>query len=483
MTAQEYEENLRSLSRKWEELTDVPETPRSVMNVIEHSLGSQRKAEVYTNRFLRYFLDPEEPHGMEAEFLKAFLDGLPEECGFDEDSYDLSNVEVDDQVWLSRTTEEDGREEKVSAGEVDLVIKSPNEWFVLIELKFSAGENNLRGEGLSQTETYYDASHIDGSPEEEYESGQYYIYLHQHDEKSAEEDEFSNWTWKDLIDDVLEEFIAENSPRYPQRTVAQLREFVDDLQEISGMTERQENEREKVELYLENYEAIKDVTDTFDERWEEFAHNWANRLAETLRDDVDSVFTHDLPGRMARYLENENINTDYGAAVRLSNEDSDLWIFQAKNHKWGRLFKEGWWKRTENLDRIYARPNDKNDARIGFYHRLKGNRENAIADRELIFYFRNMGANDQEFRDAFEEEFYEREESVADVLPKTSKITGNKSNVIEAVYNIHVDTHDDFFEAYVAALKRAFEDHVVENERLVSLIDDAYEDAIDKVYR
>lgn len=53
----------------------------------------------------------------------------------------------------------------------------------------------------------------------------------------------------------------------------------------------------------------------------------------------------------------------------------------------------------------------------------------------------------------------------------------------ESVYDIHVDAHDDFFNAYVAALKRAFEDHVVENERLVSLIDDAYEDAIDEVYR
>jgi hypothetical protein len=474
MTAREHEEDLRSLNRKWEEITDVPETPRSVMNVIEHSLGSQRKAEVYTNRLLRYFLDPEEPHGMETEFLKAFLEGLPDECGFDEDTYDLSNVEVDDQVIVSKTVEEDGHEEKVSTGEVDLVIESPNEWFVLIELKFSAGENNLRGEGLSQTENYYDASHIDGNPTEEYESGQYYLYLHQHDKPSAEEDEFSNWTWKDLIDGVLEKFIVENSPRYPQRTVAQLREFVDDLQEISGMTERQESEREKIELYLEHYDAIKDVTDTFDERWGEFTDEWANRLAERLRgDDV------------VRYLEPEGVTSNKTAVVELNDEDATTWVFRAKSSQWAYLFKKGWWRRTDNLNKINDRPSDDgNDVRVGFHHHLgKNSRENAIRDNELIFYFRNTGSNDREFKDTFEQEFYSRDEELASSFPEVAEITGNKLNMSEAVYDIRVDAHDDFFEAYIAALQRAFEDHVVENERLVSLLDDACEDAIDEVYR
>jgi hypothetical protein len=404
---------------------------------------------------------------MGAEFLKAFLDGLPDECGFDEDTYDLSNVEVNDQVRLSRTTEEDGIEKTVSAGEVDLVIESPNEWFVLIELKFSAGENNLRGEGLSQTETYYDASHIDGSPNEEYESGQYYLYLHQHDGKSAEEDEFSNWTWKSLIDDVLEEFIVENSPRYPQRTVAQLREFADDLQEISGMTERQENERDKVELYLENYEAIKDVTDTFDERWEAFTDEWGRTLAEAL--ETDGVGSHSE-------IEEDVVGFEMGGG-------RTEWRFRSSSSDWGMIFKDGWWRHTDDLRKLNGRPDDRNDIRIGFHHRLGRNRDNAIRDNEVIFYFRNMGANDQEFKDTFSQEFYSREDEMASAFPENAEITGNKQNMTKAVYDIHVDANDDFFEAYVAALRRAFEDHVVENERLVSLIDDACEDAIDEVYR
>jgi len=292
---------LKALSHKWNGITDVPGTPRSVMSVIEYSLGSQRKAEIYTNRLLRYFLDPEEPHGMGDDFLRMFLDALHDGCGFDENSYDLSNVEVDDQVQLQRISDD----ETASAGYVDLVVESPNEWFLMVEIKFSAGENNLRGEGLSQTETYYEASHVDSVPKDDYESGGYYVYLHPRDEPPSNEDEFTNWTWNELVEDVLNRLAAENSPRYPQRTASQLHEFADDIQEITGMTERQENEREKVELYLEHYNAIKDVTDTFDDRWEEFALSWGSQLAGRLAEDNANItsLAQRLPNRVTEYLE------------------------------------------------------------------------------------------------------------------------------------------------------------------------------------
>ncbi|WP_458190983.1 hypothetical protein [Haladaptatus sp. NG-WS-4] len=72
------------------------------MNVIEYGLGKQRRAEVYVNRLLRYLLDSNEPHGMGTDFLRAFLEGLPVECDFQEDLYELSNIEVDEQVSIKR---------------------------------------------------------------------------------------------------------------------------------------------------------------------------------------------------------------------------------------------------------------------------------------------------------------------------------------------------------------------------------------------
>ena len=457
----ELERELAVLSHKWNEITDVPETPRSVMSVIEYSLGSQRKAEVYTNRLLRYFLDPEEPHGMNDDLLRAFLDGLPDECGFDEDTYDLSDAEVDDQVRLYR----DADGETVSAGDVDLVVESPNEWFLMVEIKFSAGENNLRGEELSQTEKYYEASRIDSIPKEDYEAGGYYLYLHPSDEPRANEEGFANWTWGEVVDDVLKELIVENSSRYPQRTVAQLHEFADDIQEITGMTERQENDHEKVELYLEHYEAIEDVTDTFDERWGEFTDEWGRRLGNEL--ETDGHGSH------------SEIEAD---VIGFEERDGTEWRFRSSSSDWGMVFKHGWWKHTDDLRKLNGRPDDNDDMRIGFHHRLGRNRDKAIRDRELVFYFRCMGANDQELIDVFNRKFYSRENEIDDRLPETAEITGKTRDMTKAVYDIRVNEHDDIFEAYTEALQRAFVEHVVENEELVSLLDETYDAAVENVY-
>ena len=83
-------------SRQWEQLTAVPKTSRSLMDVIEYSLRTQQKAEVHTNRPFAYFHDPEQPHQLNLRFLKAFLRGIPDTYGFEEDIHDLSDVAVGD---------------------------------------------------------------------------------------------------------------------------------------------------------------------------------------------------------------------------------------------------------------------------------------------------------------------------------------------------------------------------------------------------
>lgn len=80
----------------------------------------------------------------------------------------------------------------------------------------------------------------------------------------------------------MEPFVATNAPRYPQRTVVQLRELTDDIKEITGMSDHQANEQQKVDLYLKHYDAITEVTQTFDEHWEDFTTEWPVRLEERL---------------------------------------------------------------------------------------------------------------------------------------------------------------------------------------------------------
>ncbi|GGL64518.1 hypothetical protein GCM10009039_23030 [Halocalculus aciditolerans] len=453
----DFRQELQTLTRRWEQLTAVPDTPRSLMDVIEYSLGSQRKAEVYINRLFAYFLDPDQPHGMDAEFLRAFLDGLPDTCGFEEDTYDLSDVVVDDQVRL--TEQVDGNTE--SSGFVDLSVQVPNEWFLLVELKFSAED--------TQTKFYRrDVTHIDGAPKTDYESGAYYLYLHQADRPDANDPEFSNWTWTGFLDAVLTDFIVENAPRYPQRTVVQLYEFADDIRSITGMSEPTDTVDEKVALYLDHYDAITDVTATFEEQWESFTHNWPTRLANRLT----------AAGHGSIKSESEH-------HVRFGCRDDAVgdWWFRATSSDWGMLFKHGWWRHTDDLtDVLHDRPDDHNDARIGFHHRLENDRENAIRDRTLTLYFRNMGANDQSFIDAVCERFDERAEAIDAALPGTASRTGNKRNLLSAEYDIVPDEHDDFFAAYVAALERGVCDLIIENPELIAILDGIYIEAIADVY-
>ncbi|ELY60982.1 hypothetical protein [Natronococcus jeotgali] len=54
--------------------------------------------------------------------------------------------------------------------------------------------------------------------------------------------------------------------------------------------------------------------------------------------------------------------------------------------------------------------------------------------------------------------------------------------MIEATYDIDVDAHEDSVGAYVAALQSAFVDLMVENEGLISTLDELYDEAREQVY-
>ena len=420
------------------------------MNIIEYSVGEQRKAEVYVTRLLRYFLDPEEPHGMGTEFLSAFLDHLPAECDFQEDTYDLSDVKVETQVKISDAKDSGRDNVSTRVGYADLVLEVQDEWFLVIELKFAAGENKYDGDGRAQTEFYYDAPWIGNQRKTEYDSGKYYLYLHQTNKPEAVEGSFANLTWEELTTDLMEDFLATNGPRLPQRTVRQLREVVDDIKGISGMSNQQENRQEKVELYLEHYEAITEVSEAFDSRWDEFTEEWWSRLLQTI--------------------DTEEIKSTWD-----STEGTDDWAY---------LFKHGWWRNQDTLDPIQGDDEDET-VRIGFLHRLDHHRELAVGERTLKFQFRNCPPNrhltneQTTFRDAFYENFEGRRREIRDALPDAAELTGNMHNQIEVTYDIPVDTHDDFFEAYVAALRQAFIEHAIENEELISEIDSIHQESLE----
>lgn len=143
---------------------------------------------------------------------------------------------------------------------------------------------------------------------------------------------------------------------------------------------------------------------------------------------------------------------------------------------WGHLFHEGWWAGKNH--KVITERVDPPELRVSFIHRLEHHRDAALRDDTLIVYFRNAGANDRGFIDAFNRVFYDRQSSIEGFLPEATVVTERKRNLLEARYDILTDEHDDFFEAYIDALARAVIDLALANEGLVEAIGEVYEEAL-----
>lgn len=442
---------LQRLTQRWDAITEIPENPQSTMDIIEYGLGKQRRAELYVNRLLCYFLDPEKPHGMETDFLYTVLQQLPTGLEFDEDTYDLSDVRVNEQVIAKR---------EGTATYPDLVVDVPGEWFILIELKFSAAETG--------TESYAKATQLGGEQVANYESGQYYLYLHQRNKPTASSCEFTNWTWESFVGNVLDEIIMESAPRYPQRTAAQLHELRDDLENITNMGDQQTAEEEKIELYLKHVDAITDVSSAFDEAWDAYSERWGERLAARL--DRDSPDVRQQDG-----------DTYPEVTVSRPDADAERWVLRDNGGDWQHIYKYGWYKHEEMLTNLVGRASDNNDLRIGYYHRMGKHRDDAVQGRQLHFKFRNMGSNPKQFKHIYSDQFNARENEISDLLSDTNgHLTGNKLTKIVATYPISVSDSTGFFDAYTEALREAFVDFVVENPELTRVLTETFDDAVEE---
>lgn len=444
--------SLERLERAWNSITETPDKPKSTMAVIEYGLGKQQRAEIYVNRLLCYLLDPENPHGMDTEFLRCFLEGLPDNMAFDEDTYDLSNVRVNEQVKA---------EYEGSTKYPDLVLDIPDEWFLLIELKFSAAETG--------TEFYAQASQIGDEQVDDYESGQYYLYLHQHDEPTASSDVFTNWTWRSFVNKILDEIITEYAPRYPQRTTAQLYELRDDLTNITNMSDEQTADQEKIDLFIKHADAIQDVSSTFDDAWGSYSERWGEDLAEQLNQNetisVQSQLSNEYPE----------------VTVLRTDTDDERWILRNNGGDWQHLHKYGWYRDEETFENLTTRASDKNDLRIGFYHRMGKHQDAAVRDHRLHFKFRNMGSNPGAFKDIYSARFDAEEDRIRELLSGTNgTLTENKLTKITATYDIPVSSSEGFFEAYTTALHDAFVDLIAGNPELIQILDETFDDAVEE---
>lgn len=451
------------LSEFKDDLDDLPEAiePSSTTLQIIHN----RPDEESWQRLLFHYLSPNEPHGLDYALLNHILSALSnrDDLDFTFSRSDLTKMRIDQQVQLS------------DKKRPDAVTWVENELFICWELKTKSPERE------GQTQDYVNADEFssislekDSIPPDSH----YYIFLAPDNYSSPDADEFVHIPWK-WIARRLRSFFSESYGRYPARTTTQLHMFIETIQRKLEMTEYQESQQEKLDLYVDYYDQISklkrvfsdeisELEQVFEERWSDFTNHrnkhWATRLTDSL-EGAERITESDVPKKHIP----TKITLEDGEQLQLV-----FWHNKSKDWEVGAIHPTKWWTNLEEQEPVYNPCRNAECARLSYIQRFSGDpKETAIEDRTLKFWLRNPRKTNNKFRQHFASRF-KSDDKLNDLIPSRSSITGNKSNVLEAEYEININSHSGFVEAYVAALTQAMREHVVQNPELMREINSIY---------
>lgn len=439
---------IQELVQKLNRLPEIKEPPPTTLQIL-----GQHQQEQDWQRFLFYFVSPDEGHGFGYDLLAHLLTSLSErdDLGYTFSRLDLQDIQVATEVVSSNETRPDA------------MIWRPDDWFICWELKLFASEMH------KQTHAYIDASSfkaIDLEKSDVRDENQHYVYLTPKSASSPEADEFVQLSWE-WIASELETFLSQSHGGYPARTTAQLDDFITTIQHELTMTEHQENQQEKARLYYEYYDEIQDVQHAFDNQWDTFKDSWGVNLAQSL----DTAEIVEIPGL-----------SDDHVAIELETEGDRLtrWIFRQGG--WHGIAKEQWRRSLDDLSVVYSPDDDDNYANIDFCHRLDHNRKQAVRDNILDLTLWHGTNSDSEFQEMVNRQIRDKIDESQISLPPTMDLTGRTGSILTLTYNISGSQHTDFFDAYTAALREAFLDLTVEYTDLVGIIDEAFEASLEAYY-
>lgn len=444
MDVERIEEQLATLDRQMAALPAAEQPPPTTLQMLGHATSERA-----WQQYLVYLLDSDAAHGLGPNFLEHFLSGCAEraDLGFSFDRWTLDNVHVAQEVSTDK-------------GRPDVVIWAGDDWYILLELKIDAEE------GADQTDRYADIDafpgiSLDGAAVHDGTGDAYRIYIAPEETAKPSNDAFTHMSWS-WVAEQLQSFVVEGRGAYPARTTAQLTDFIDTVQRELTMTEYQQNQQEKMALFVRYREAIAEAESAFEEAWGEFQDTWGERLAATL-----TAVNTESPSRVPDEFE----------VITLDDRD-ERWIFRQTHDDWAWLFKDGWWRDVATGDPIYTYDASRPDARVGFLHRLDKHRDDALQDDELKIFFRstppNVDAFDAVFDDAFDAD---AGPDIAAAIPDKMSFTGGADTLLEGTYPIDYADDQEFLVAYIGALTTAFRENVIENPALVNAIDEQYETA------
>jgi hypothetical protein len=409
-------ENMREMSEKLDALPSVDEKPKTALEILERN-----KRENYWNSLLRYFLDPNEPHGMGTDLLEATLNRVPEE------QFYFDGLELEDANVISEAQTEDGRP--------DIVVYTEGDWLVLFELKVESGERT------NQTEKYAESDEVAGMEKDDFEEGCTYVFLSKRDSSDASADEFVDMCWLDVIG-AIDEVLTNSRGSYTAKATAQLNDFRDSIKSVIRMTNKEDQRilEEKTKLYAEHYEDIEKLEDALDRTRKREKDRWYERLVEEFEPEGWT----------------------------------DEW--NCYPSKWGQIYRDDWW-----LDENGNQTDNWGELTYFVHFRSLFWHERHETFSEGKFQFNTITNNDadddyrSEFRQLLNNKYRDEIKEIVQDLDKNInyKKSGDKTRT---EYNYTFDATegpDGFYET----LSEAVEEHL----KLAPIITEVHETAVERV--
>jgi len=411
----EIEERMRKMAEELDALPSVDETPKTTLGII-----GRGEEENYWNSILRYFLDPNEPHGLDAELLKEVLNRIPFEKEFSFNKRELEDAQV-----VSEPQMEHGR--------ADIAVYVEDEWFVLFELKVGSGE------GENQTRKYADSDEVDGIPKDDFDPSKFYVFVSKSG-KPSEADDFVDISWKSVVD-ATDEILTSSKGRYPTKTTAQLMDFKDSIDRVITMTdpEDQRIQEEKTKTYAQYSEDIDTLKTAVKKTREREVDRWYDRFVNEFKPEG---WTED---------------------------------WNCRRSKWGQIYRDDWW-----LDENGKQTKDWSDLTYFVHFRSLFWKEKYETFSKGDFQFNTMVNNsaDDEYRHEFKRlcnnKYRSDLKEIISELDRNIELKRGIKNHTEYIYTFDATKGTDEF---YKTLRTAFEDHV----KLAPVITEVHQTAVENV--
>lgn len=235
------------------------------------------------------------------------------------------------------------------------------------------------------------------------------------------------------------------------------------------MAEYIESKKEKRMLHEVYKNKIENLKTSFNKELNDFKDSWGEQLKQRLVHDSGLAITEtSIP---------ELSDEKTAVKIELKNGQTEQWFFYGDNTvTWAGMTKVGWWRDDETWEKNYERDEDNGDRRIQFYHHFDRKRKLLLNNKLNLSLERGNGnPNDREFANSMRDSYSNNPE----MYPRNTVVnkTGDESRYAPLKFprKIPVESHETFFDAYIAALSDGFVELVTSRKMITDAEDNIKE--------